>query len=416
MVDPIKNNPAENVEKWSISKLVPYVNNARTHSDEQIAQIAASMREWGWTNPVLVDEDGMIIAGHGRVLAARKLGIDQVPVIIAKGWTEAQKKAYVLADNQLTLNAGWNTDLLSTELKGLDELGFDLELIGFGDLADLMADKTEGLTDPDEVPELPDDPITLRGDIWKLGRHRLMCGDSTNAQDVGNLLDGVVPHLMVTDPPYGVDFDPTWRAGSEKRTYMGDKPDKEGVWADVWALFPGDVVYIWHGTPHTVALWKCMDELGFEMRAQIIWNKMRFIIGRGHYCYNHEPCFYGIRKKGKSVWQGANNMPTVWDIKHGASDTGHGAQKPVECMKRPIENNSSAGQAIYEPFSGSGTTIIAGEMTCRHIYAMELEPAYVDMAVERWEAFTGHPALMVSAHGKDKPLSEVRANRATKAA
>ncbi len=205
--------PADNIEKQNVSDLVPYARNARTHSDAQVAQIAASIKEWGWTNPVLVDENGGIIAGHGRVLAARKLGIPEVPVMTATGWTEAQKKAYILADNQLALNAGWDMDLLKVELGELDDLDFDIDLIGFdGDfLANLLNEATEGLTDPDDVPETPDDPVTVEGDVWVMGNHRIVCGDSTSADVVAKLLGSVKPHLMVTDPPYGVEYDATWR-------------------------------------------------------------------------------------------------------------------------------------------------------------------------------------------------------------
>src|SRR3990167_7541370 len=214
----MKKWPADQVKRIPLETLLPYARNARTHSDAQVAQIAASMREWGWTNPVLIGEDNGIIAGHGRVLAARKLGLTDVPCMVAKGWTEAQKRAYALADNQLTLNAGWNLEMLSTELRGLDELGFDLELLGFPDLATLMADKTVGLTDPDEVPETPVNPVTVLGDVWVVGRHRLGCGGSTDADMGGRCPNGVAPHLMVTDPPYGVEYDPAWRHTARRST------------------------------------------------------------------------------------------------------------------------------------------------------------------------------------------------------
>lgn len=204
------NWPADKVERRKIESLIPYANNARTHSDVQIAQIAASMNEWGWTNPVLIDETGMIIAGHGRVLAARKLGLSEAPVMVATGWSDAQKKAYVLADNQLALNAGWDDKLLPLELKELDGLGFDLTLLGFPNLEALTADKTEGLTDPDDVPdEAP--AVSVLGDVWQMGNHRIICGDSTDADTVSKLLGAVKPHLMVTDPPYGVEYDANWR-------------------------------------------------------------------------------------------------------------------------------------------------------------------------------------------------------------
>ena len=201
--------PADKVERRSVDALVPYARNARTHSDEQVAQIAASIREWGWTTPILVDEDGGIIAGHGRVMAARKLSIDEVPVMVATGWTDAQRRAYVLADNQLALNAGWDTELLKVEIQGLDGYGFDLALLGFGDdaLAGLLAEEpTEGLTDEDAVPEAPEVPVTVEGDVWVLGRHRLMCGDSTSIDAVERLMDGQKADMVFTDPPYGMSY------------------------------------------------------------------------------------------------------------------------------------------------------------------------------------------------------------------
>ena len=209
----MKKNPADNVEHWPIDKLIPYARNARTHSDEQVAQIAASIREWGWTTPILVDQDGQVIAGHGRLMAARKIGMQTVPVIIAEGWTDAQKRAYVLADNKLAMNAGGDVDLLGVELQEIKEFDFDLSLTGFGDdeIAALLSVKTEGLTDADSTPETPSSPITCRGDVWVMGKHRIMCGDSTSVDDVDKLLAGVPPHLMVTDPPYGVEYDANWR-------------------------------------------------------------------------------------------------------------------------------------------------------------------------------------------------------------
>ena len=397
--------PADRVERRPISSLLPYARNARTHSDAQVAQIAASMKEWGWTNPVLVDEAGMIIAGHGRVLAARKLNLPEVPVMVAEGWSESQKRAYVLADNQLATNAGWDDALLKNELSELQGAGFDLDLIGFSNIDALLADAgTEGLTDPDEVPETPARAVTVPGDIWLLGKHRIRCGDSTVATDVEALLAGVKPHLMVTDPPYGVEYDPSWRNGLDKVKRAQGKVanDDRADWREAWELFPGDVAYVWHsGTmAHTVA--DSLAACGFEIRSQIIWAKPHFAISRGHYHPQHEPCWYAV--KGVGHWVGDRKQSTVWHVSNGTfqggkakaedSKTGHGTQKPVECMKRPIENNSSPGQAVYEPFSGSGTTIIAAETTGRMAYAMELNPPYVDVAIKRWQDFTGQKVTL----------------------
>lgn len=386
------------------AELKPYENNARTHSEAQVDQIIASINEWGWTNPVLITPENLIVAGHGRVMAAMKMGLQEVPAVIADGWTPDQVRAYVLADNQLAMNAGWDEDMLSVELKGLDAAGFDLGLIGFDDrqLVSFMATKTDGLTDPDEVLEPPAEPKTRPGDIWQLGNHRIICGDSTDADTVARLLGSVKPHLMVTDPPYGVEYDANWR--NEKNRADG-KPygaiavgkvenDDRADWTEAWALFPGDVAYVWHAGPRASEVQRSLEGAGFDIRCQIVWAKDRFAISRGHYHWQHEPCWYAVR--GKGHWSGDRSQTTLWKIGHQKSETGHSTQKPIECMKRPIENNSQAGDAIYEPFSGSGTTIIAAEMTGRHCYAIELSPAYVDVAVKRWEAFTGREAVLLA--------------------
>jgi DNA modification methylase len=391
--------PADSVDRKSVKDLIPYARNARTHSDNQIAQIAASMKEWGWTNPVLIDEDGGIIAGHGRVLAAQKLNIPDVPTMTATGWSDAKKRAYILADNQLALNAGWDMDMLKLELTELDDLEFDLDLIGFDDdfLANLLIDGTEGLTDPDDVPETPDDPITVEGDVWIMGNHRIICGDSTSADTVDKLLGSVKPHLMVTDPPYGLEYDAEWRDDRDRTNTRATGKvlnDDRADWREAWALFPGDVAYVWHAGLRAREVVESLEVCGFAMRAQIIWGKSQLAMSRGHYHFQHEPCWYAVRKNATGHWAGDRKQSTLWQIdKPKKSETGHSTQKPVECMKRPIENNSSPGQAVYEPFSGSGTTIIAGEMTGRHIYAIELSPAYVDVAVKRWQDFTGQDAV-----------------------
>lgn len=414
--------PADKVERISIDKLIPYARNARTHSDAQVAQIAASIKEWGWTSPVLVDETGQIIAGHGRVMAARQLGLKEVPVMTATGWTEAQKKAYVLADNQLAMNAGWDNDLLSVELKDLAGMDFNLDLIGFDGkvLEGLLADKTEGLTDPDEVPEAPENPVSELGDLWVLGKHRIICGSSTEAHVVEKLLGPVKPHLMVTDPPYGVEYDADWRNNALRADgkKIGGRAvgkvlnDDKADWRDAWALFPGDVAYVWHAgnMAHVVA--DSLLACDFGIRSQIIWSKSHFVIGRGDYHPQHEPCWYAVRKGKAGHYDGGRKQSTIWQIdKPQKSETGHSTQKPVECMKRPIENNSSVGQAVYEPFSGSGTTIIAAEMTSRSCYAIELSPAYVDVAIKRWQDFTGQEAIL---DGDGRTFNEMKNERHVK--
>ena len=416
----MKHWPADKVERRKVSDLTPYARNSRTHSDEQVAQIAASIKEWGWTVPVLIEPDGGIIAGHGRVMAAQRLGIAEVPCMVADGWSEGQKRAYIIADNKLALNAGWDDEMLAVEFAELGEMGFDLGLTGFGEmeLASLLADKTEGLTDPDAVPDAPEIPVTVEGDVWLLGRHRIICGSSTEADTVEKVLNGVEPHLMVTDPPYGVEYDADWRNGVKRadgsivqaRAVGKVLNDDNADWREAWALFPGDVAYVWHAGVHAGSVADSLTACDLLIRSQIIWAKNQMAISRGDYHWQHEPCWYAVRKGRKGHYDGGRKQTTLWQIdKPRKSETGHSTQKPVECMKRPIENNSSPGQAIYEPFSGSGTTIIAAEMTGRHCYAIELNPAYVDVAVKRWQEFTGQSATL---EGDGRTFDEIAASRA----
>lgn len=405
--------PAYNTAR--VADLVPYARNARTHSDAQVAQIAASIREFGFTNPILVDGERGVIAGHGRLLAARKLGMVDVPTLELSHLTPAQRRAYVLADNRLALSAGWDEAMLRLELGDLQAEGFDLTLTGFDrdEIVKLLFDEHGGLTDPDAVPPVPEAPISQVGDVWLLGRHRLICGDATDTTVVEQVLDGVRPHLMVTDPPYGVEYDPAWRnaalAGSNTARTGKVLNDHRADWREAWALFPGDVAYVWHGALHATTVAESLVACGFDIRAQIVWAKDRLVLGRGHYHWQHEPCWYAVR--GTGHWMGDRKQTTLWQIASNGQDaeTTHGTQKPVECMRRPIENNSSPGQAVYEPFSGSGTTLIAAEMTGRACYAMELSPAYVDVAVLRWQAFAGQPALL---SGDGRSFSEIAAGRA----
>jgi DNA modification methylase len=406
------------VEYRRLEDLIPYARNARTHSDAQVAQIAASIKEFGWTNPVLVDGANGVIAGHGRLLASRKLGMGKVPVIELAGLSDAAKRAYILADNKLALNAGWDEAMLSLEVGELADLGVDLSLAGFSDreLQAMAVYRNPGLTDPDEVPELTNAPITRFGDVWSLGPHRLICGDSTDLRIVTKVLGAVQPHLMVTDPPYGVNYDPKWRTrvrradGSQVGALaVGEVLNDDQVdWTKAWDLFPGEVAYVWHAALHSAAVAMSLEAAGFAIRAQIIWDKTRLIIGRGDYHWQHEPAWYAVRKGKTGHWSGDRKQTTVWGISHHKSETGHGTQKPVECMKRPIENNSSPGQAVYDPFSGSGTTIIAAEMSGRTCYAVELAPAYVDCAVQRWQGFTGEKARLLSSNEAYEEVSERR--------
>jgi DNA modification methylase len=409
-----------NVESWEIGKIIPYALNSKKHPDNQIDKIAASMVEFGMDVPVVVDGDGVLIKGHGRRLAAIKLGLTHLPVIIRTDLSPAQVKAARIADNRIS-QSDWDTEFLELELKQLEEMDFDLELTGFDqrELDAFFAEKTEGLTDPDDVPETPIKPVTVLGDVWVLGNHRIVCGDSTDAETVTKVLNGVKPHLMVTDPPYGVGYDASWRLSAmpEKNTKNGSHgkvmTDSRADWSEAWSLFPGEVAYVWHGERQLIDLAHQLINCGLETRNLIVWAKSQLVIGRGHYHSQHETCWYAVRKKATGHWAGDRKQSTIWQIaKPIKSETGHSTQKPIECMKRPIENNSSPGQAVYEPFSGSGTTIIAGEMTGRSVHAIELNPAYVDVTIKRWQDFTGKEAVL---DGAEMTFDEVAESRMSQA-
>jgi DNA modification methylase len=397
-----------------VAELIPYARNARTHSEAQVALIAGSMREYGFTNPVLVDGENGIIAGHGRVLAARKLGLASVPVIELAHLSEAQKRAYVLADNRLAEAAGWDRELLALEAADLSDMGVDLASLGF-EAAEIDALLNAGAADPREeaTPEPPVVPVSQPGDLWFLGRHRLLCGSATDPADVARLLGGVRPHLLATDPPYGVSYDPAWRnqagASATKRTGKVTNDDRAD-WREAWALFPGEVAYVWHGALHATTVAESLVACGFAIRSQIIWAKERLVLSRGDYHWQHEPCWYAVREKGKGHWTGDRKQTTLWQIPNRDQDasTVHGTQKPVEAMRRPMLNNSAPGQPVYEPFSGSGTSIIAAETCGRSSLSMELDARYVDVAVTRWQDFTGEAAILES---DGRSFSEIATDR-----
>ncbi len=389
-----------------IEDLIPSARNARTHTDAQIAQIAASIREFGWTNPALVDERKGLIAGHGRILAARVLNMDMIPTIELAGLSEAQKRAYMIADNRLAELAGWNDELLAIELQDLlVHEQFDINLIGYSeeDLATLLQGIESGAANEDDVPPLEEVVVTEPGDLWVMGNHRLLCGDATNADDTFRLMDNVQPMLMVTDPPYSVEYDPNWRnpkAAKRKGVTNDDRVD----WGDAWALFPGDVAYVWHSSLLVDTVMESLERHGLQRRAMIIWVKQKVFIGRGHYNWQHESLLYCVRKGGKGHWSGGHKQTTIWQIANKAlvgqenddGQTTHVTQKPVECMRRPIENNSAPGQPVYDPFLGSGTTLIAAETTKRACLGLELQPQFCDVIVRRWERFTGQEAKLES--------------------
>jgi DNA modification methylase len=309
--------------------------------------------------------------------------------------------------------------LLALEVGELNYLGFDLASIGF-EAREIDALLRHGSVDPreEEVPLVPLVPVSRPGDLWQLGPHRLLCGDATSAADVTRLLAGIVPHLMVTDPPYGVNYDPAWRNAvglSETKRVGKVANDDRADWRAAWALFPGEVAYVWHGALHAGEVADSLAATGFAIRSQIIWAKERLVLSRGDYHWQHEPCWYAVRAKGKGHWSGDRKQTTLWTIPSRDQDaaTVHGTQKPVDCMRRPMLNNSSPGQAIYEPFCGSGTSLIAAETTGRAVHAMELDAAYVDVAVLRWQQFTGKAATV---EGSGETFAEVQARREAEAA
>jgi|TARA_R110001606_G_scaffold248662_1_gene396619 DNA modification methylase len=378
------------IKEIEIDRLIPYPNNARTHSDDQVAQIAASIKEFGFTNPVLVDGDNGIIAGHGRVQAARKLQLKSVPTIDLSYLTPVQRKAYILADNKLSLNAGWDVELLQGELAGLDALEFDLSLTGFSDseLAGFL-DANEGLTDPDDVPDVPDEPVTKPGDIYTLGNHRLMCGDSTSVDAMDKLMAGQKADMIFTDPPYGVNYD----GGSKKRDKLIDDHVGTDIYTDsvpIMAMYCTGPIYTWYADTKPKGLYNAVEAVG-DIHSLIIWKKNNSTFNMGiNYKQKHEPCLYWKPKNTTLKWSGGSKEDTVWEIKRESINNFHPTQKPVELSERAIGNHSVG--LVLDLFGGSGSTLIGCERLNRNARIMELEPKYCDVIVKRWEDFTGEVA------------------------
>ena len=429
--------PADKVERRSVSSLVGYAQNPRLHSEAQVTQIARSVSEFGWTMPCLIDEDGILIAGHGRVLAARQLGLRDVPVMVARGWTDEQRRAYRIADNQLTLASSWNEELLASELGELKLVDYDLSLTGF-DANQLVSFLASGEPNPaaEEAPELLPEPVSRRGDLGVLGEHRLLCGDATVAKDVARVCGNDKCALMNTDPPYGVNYGDiansrsraaSVRKGGNGKNYSTHR-DKEienddldgaelqtflekAIRSSLPHLIDNPAFYLWHpmltqGTFFAAAA-AAADIL---IHRQIIWVKPSLIMGRGDYHWRHELCFYGWIKGKRCEWFSGRDQDTVWQIGR-ENDNIHPTQKPVELFRRPILNHTRAGDAVYEPFSGSGTQIIAAEITERRCLSIELDPRYTDVAVRRFEQFTGKKAKLDGKRGFDA-VAAVRAKQA----
>ena len=403
----------------NVQDLIPYVNNSRTHSDEQVAQIAASIREFGWTNPILVDGANGIIAGHGRLLAARKLGYTEVPTIELSQLTETQKKAYIIADNRLALNAGWDNEILTVELNDLLADGYALEILGF-DPKELNAllepEQLQGLTDEDEAPPVPAEPKTKPGDIYQLGKHRLMCGDSTSIEQAEKLMDGVKADMVFTDPPYNVAYEGRGEKNKLGKIKNDDMSDEsfEQFCRDVFSTYhavmkPLACIYVCHPDSQTgpkLAFEKTFGEL-FKKSSTLIWVKQSAGMGWQDYRAQHEPILYGWKEggSGKHFYCGDRSKTTVWQIGRDAQASYvHPTQKPVALPEEAIKNSSKGEDVVLDLFGGSGSTLIACEKTGRINRSMELDPKYCDVIVKRWEDFTGKKAVLLEEETEISPL------------
>lgn len=394
--------PADKVERRKVSELIPYARNSRTHSPEQVAQIAASIREWGWTMPILCDESGNVIAGHGRIMAAQKLGIEDVPCMTATGWSEAKRRAYVIADNKLALNAGWDDELLRIEFGELEDMGFDLELTGFDadEISALFPDEpTEGLTDEDAVPEAPEQPVTVEGDVWLLGRHRLMCGDSTSIEHLERLCDGQLVDMWLTDPPYNVAYEGKTK---DALTIKNDKMDDGGFrqfLTDAYTaadavMKAGAVFYIWHADSEGYNFRGAAKDAGWTVRQCLIWKKQTMVMGRQDYHWKHEPCLYGWKDGAAHLWAADRKQTTILEFDRPSRNAEHPTMKPVELFEYQMLNNTKGSDLVLDSFAGSGTTAIACEKHGRHARLMELDPKYCDVIIKRWQDFTGQEATL----------------------
>lgn len=395
--------------------LIPYVNNSRTHDNNQVKQIASSIKEFGFTNPVLIDENNGIIAGHGRLLAADLLGLDEVPTITLEGLSEAQRKAYVIADNQLALNAGWDLNSLKVEIDRLTELNFDVDLLGFDDdfLSSLLDEPTKGLTDEDAVPDTPENPVTVEGDVWILGNHRLMCGDSTSIDAVDKLMDGNKADMVFTDPPYGMSYGGGRARGDHALNskggvlikshgmILGDdfKGDdliemvRDAVGSAVTFSKSGSSKYICFPWRTYSEFQKALAQIDVIPSACIVWDKKSIGLGNANYRPQHEFIFY---VKGDD-WHGDKAQSDVWYMSRGATGKYvHPTQKPVELIEKAINNSSKGQDVVIDVFGGSGSTLIACEKTNRYCRMMELDPKYCDVIIKRWEEFTGKQAILES--------------------
>ena len=396
----------QKLELWPIDRLVPYDRNARTHSQEQIAQIAASIQEFGFTNPILVASDDGIIAGHGRLAAAKDLGLNEVPVVVLDHLTPTQRRAYVLADNKLALNAGWDEELLQQEIAALNLVDFDLSLLGWSEeeLVELLPEVEElppEDADADAVPEPPAEPVTKPGDVWLLGKHRVMCGDSTSIEAVEQLMAGEQADLLLTDPPYNVAYE---GGTSEKLTIQNDDMSDEDFRQFLWDVYsaadavmkPGAVFYIWHADLEGYNFRGAARDVGWPVRQCLIWKKSSLVLGRQDYQWKHEPCLYGWKDGAGHFWGSDRSQTTVLEFDKPSRNGEHPTMKPVELFQYQLENSTKRGWVVLDLFGGSGTTAIAAHKAGRVARLMELDPRYCDVIVRRWQQFTGKTATLES--------------------
>ena len=384
------------MELVSIDKLIPYVNNARTHSKEQINKLRSSLREFGFINPVIIGRDYGIIAGHGRVMAAREEGIHEVPCVFVDHLTEAQKKAYIIADNRMALDAGWDEEILRVEIEALQAEAFDISLTGFGEdeISDLFgSDKTDVEDDDyDLTAALEKAAFVEKGDVWVVGRHRLVCGDATNEADVATLMDGKRANLIVTDPPYGVSF-----KSNSGLTIKNDSMKDEEFYNFLYKSFAnmvahtenGGAAYVFHADTEGLTFRKAFIDAGFHLAGVCIWSKNSLVLGRSDYQWQHEPVLYGFLKNGKHRWYSDRKQTTIWNFNKPKRNENHPTSKPLDLLSYPIRNSSQENAIIIDTFGGSGSTLMACEATNRICYTMELDEKYASVILRRYVEDTG---------------------------
>ena len=377
-----------------VKSLIPYARNARTHSDMQVAQIAASIKEFGFLNPIVITEDNTILCGHGRLMAAQKLGLKKVPCIKESHLTETQRRAFIIADNKLSLNAGWDNELLSVELSELQGADFDLELLGFDEkeLSQLFDEGNEIQEDDFDVDaELAKPTFSKTGDIWLLGRHRLVCGDSTKEETYKNLMDKKKANLVMTDPPYNVDYQ-----GSAGKVNMEQSMASDAS------------IYVFHADTEGLNFRKAFTDAGFYLSGCCIWKKPSLVLGRSPYQWQHEPCLYGWKKKGKHQWYSGRKETTVWEFEKPKKNSEHPTMKPIPLLAYPITNSTMSNAIVLDPFGGSGSTLIACEQTDRTCYTIELDEKFCDVIVNRYLEQVGTDReIKVIRNGKTFSYQEV---------